>query len=174
VPDAPFEKVPVYNEELVLISAAGHPPINSARDVEAPAILVFEPGCPWRKRLDMWFGRTGDLPERLIEITSYHAMLGCVVVGMGISLVPRMVLDTLPERDKLGVHPLPPDLRYAQTFVIWRKGARSPKLDALLEIVTEHAAAVNARQVSPGVARPRKQAAVAMATARRSRKLRPR
>jgi DNA-binding transcriptional LysR family regulator len=140
IPDAPFEKVPVYNEELVIISAAGHRPINSARDVEAPAILVFEQGCPWRMRLDSWFGRTGDMPERKIEITSYHAMLGCVVVGMGISLVPRMVLDTLPERDKLRVHPLPPELRYAQTFVIWRKGARSPKLDALIEILTPAAA----------------------------------
>jgi DNA-binding transcriptional LysR family regulator len=174
VPDAPFEKVPVYNEELVLISAAGHRPLNSARDVEAPAILVFEQGCPWRKRLDMWFGRTGDLPERMIEITSYHAMLGCVVVGMGISLVPRMVLDTLPERDKLRVHPLPPDLRHAQTFVIWRNGARSPNVDALVEIVTEHAAAINARQTPANAARPRKQAAAAVPTARRSRKLRSR
>ena len=33
IPDAPFEKVPIYNEELVLIAAAGHPPIRSARDV---------------------------------------------------------------------------------------------------------------------------------------------
>ena len=28
VPDAPFEKVPVYDEELVLISAAGHRPCH--------------------------------------------------------------------------------------------------------------------------------------------------
>lgn len=174
IPDAPFEKVPVYNEELVIISAAGHRPINSARDVEAPAILVFEQGCPWRMRLDSWFGRTGDLPERKIEITSYHAMLGCAVVGMGISLVPRMVLDALPERDKLRVHPLPPDLRYAQTFVIWRKGARSPKLDALVEIVTDHAAAVNARRTAPALTRPRKQAAAAVPRALRSRRLRSR
>jgi DNA-binding transcriptional LysR family regulator len=123
-------------------------------------------------RLDTWFGRTGDLPERMIEITSYHAMLGCVVVGMGISLVPRMVLDTLPERDKLRVHPLPPDLRHAQTYVIWRKGARSPKLDALVEIVTEHAAAINAQRAPSNVAPPRKQAAVA--PARRPRQLRSR
>ena len=107
----------------------------------------------------------------MIEITSYHAMLGCVVVGMGISLVPRMVLDTFPERDKLRVHPLPPDLRHAQTYVIWRKGARSPKLDALVEIVTEHAAAINARRSPSSVARPRKQAAAAVAPARRSRRL---
>jgi DNA-binding transcriptional LysR family regulator len=174
IPDAPFEKVPVYNEELVLISAAGHRPLNSARDVEAPAVLVFEQGCPWRMRLDAWFARTGDLPERMIEITSYHAMLGCVVVGMGISLVPRMVLDTFPERDKLRVHSLPPDLRYAQTFAIWRKGARSPKLDALVEIVSGHAAAINARQAAPSVARPHRQAAAAVVPARRSRRLRSR
>jgi DNA-binding transcriptional LysR family regulator len=174
IPDAPFEKVPVYNEELVIVSAAGHRPINSARDVEAPAILVFEQGCPWRMRLDSWFDRTGDLPERKIEITSYHAMLGCVVVGMGISLVPRMVLDTLPERDKLRVHPLPPELRHAQTFMIWRKGARSPKLDALVEIVTDHAATVNARRPAPGMPHPRKQAAAAVPRALRSRRLRSR
>ena len=48
VPDAPFEKVPVYKEELVIIAAAGHPPICSARDVRASATLVFEQGCPWR------------------------------------------------------------------------------------------------------------------------------
>ena len=98
---------------------------------------MFEHGCPWRKRLEEWFARTGEMPERMIEITSYHAMLGCVVVGMGISLVPRMVLDTFPEAHRLSVHPLPPELRHAQTVVIWRKGARSPKLDALVEIVTE-------------------------------------
>ena len=134
---------------------------------------MFEQGCPWRRRLDEWFSRTGDLPERMIEITSYHAMLGCAVVGMGIApLVPRMVLDTFPERDKLSVHPLPPDLRYAQTFVIWRKGARSPKLDALVEIITSHAATINARSRAPSVVRARKQAAAAaVSPARRSRKL---
>jgi DNA-binding transcriptional LysR family regulator len=174
VPDAPFEKVPVYKEELVIISGAGHPPLRSARDVQAPAILVFEQGCPWRMRLDEWFSRTGDLPERMIEITSFHAMLGCVVVGMGISLVPRMVLDTFPERDKLRVHPLPPDLRYAQTFVIWRKGARSPKLDALVDIIASHAATINARQPAPGIVDVPKQAAAAVPSARRSRRLRAR
>ena len=144
--DAPFEKAAIYNEELVLIAAAGHPPIRSARDARSQTILVFEHGCPWRKRLEQWFALTGDTPERMIEITSYHAMLGCVVVGMGISLVPRMVLETFPEMHRLSVHPLPPELRHAQMAILWRKGARSPKLDALVELVTSHAATINARR----------------------------
>lgn len=159
VPDARFEKVAIYDEELVLIAAAGHPPIRSARDAQSQTVLVFEHGCPWRTRLEQWFAHTGDTPERMIEITSYHAMLGCVVVGMGISLVPRMVLKTFPEMHRLSVHPLPPELRRAQMVILWRKGARSPKLDALVDLISGHAATIKARPAAPSVARPRKQAA---------------
>jgi DNA-binding transcriptional LysR family regulator len=173
LPDAPFEKVPIYQEELVLIAAAGHPPIRSARDAKSQTVLVFEHGCPWRKRLEQWFALTGDTPERMIEITSYHAMLGCVVVGMGISMVPRMVLDTFPEKHRLSVHTLPGELGRAQQVMLWRKGARSPKLDALVELVSNHAAIVNARSPAPSIARPRKQAAAgAAASAPRARRVR--
>jgi len=168
IPDAPFEKVAIYNEELVLIAAAGHPPIRSARDALSQTILVFDPGCPWRERLQQWFALTGDTPERMIEISSFHAMLGCVVVGMGISLVPRMVLETFPEMHRLSVHPLPQELSHAQMAIIWRKGARSPKLDALVDIITSHAATINARAAP----RVRKVAAATIPRATRSRRLR--
>ena len=174
IPDAQFEKAAIYNEELALIAAAGHPPIRSARDARSQTILVFEHGCPWRKRLEQWFALTGDTPERMIEITSYHAMLGCVVIGMGISLVPRMVLETFPEAHRLSVHPLPSELRHAQMSIVWRKGARSPKLDALVGLIAGHAETINARRLAPNAMRLRKQAAAAVPAARRSRRLRAR
>src|SRR5262245_43657502 len=59
---ASFEKVAVYDEELVIIAAAGHPPIGSARDALLQTVLVFERGCPWRKRIEQWFALTGDVP----------------------------------------------------------------------------------------------------------------
>lgn len=174
IADAPFEKVRIYDEELVLIAAAGHPPIRSARDALSQTILVFDHGCPWRKRLEQWFAMTGDTPERMVEITSYHAMLGCVVVGMGISLVPRMVFDTFPEMHRLSVHTLPPELGRVQSVILWRKGARSPKLDALVDLITRHATVVNAQRAAPAMARPRKQAAAMLPRARRARRLRVR
>jgi DNA-binding transcriptional LysR family regulator len=172
VPDAQFDKVPIYNEELVLIAATGHPPIRSARDARSQTILVFDHGCPFRKRLEQWFALTGDTPERKIEITSYHAMLGCVVVGMGISLVPRMVFETFPEMHRLSVHRLPPELSRVQTAILWRKGARSPKLDALVELIGSHAAAVNAR--AGNVTRTRKIAAAPAKPIVRLRRVRSR
>jgi len=135
VADAPFEKVPIYDEELTIIAAADHPPIGS-RDPTPRTVIVFENGCPHRKRLEDWFARRGEMPERVIEMSSYHAMLGCVVVGMGISLVPRSVLNTFPERNRVSVHALPNGQNVAQTALIWRKGAGSPKIDALVAVLT--------------------------------------
>ena len=96
---------------------------------------AFEPGCSLRQRLQGWFAHHGEMPDRIVEISSYHAMLGCVVAGMGISLLPRMVLGTFPERKRLSVHPLQAKVNKEITWLVWRKGARSPKLNALIEIL---------------------------------------
>jgi DNA-binding transcriptional LysR family regulator len=134
IADAPFEKLPAYDEELVIVAAAGHPPIH-AKGVPPRAILTFENGCPHRKRLETWYAEQGAMPERIIEMSSYHAILGCIVVGMGISLMPRCVLSTFPENKRLSIHPLPKGQDRAQTVLFWRKGARSPKIDALAQIL---------------------------------------
>ena len=84
------------------------------------------------------------MPERIIEITSYHAMLGCVVAGMGISLVARMVLSTFPDARLLSLHRLPSGLDRALTVLMWRKGALSPKVRALRDVLLANASARNA------------------------------
>ena len=133
IADAPFEKAPAFQEELVLVAAADHPPIGPGK---APStILAFESGCPHRKRLEDWYAGRGEMPEHTIQLGSYHAMLGCAVVGMGVALVPRSVLDTFPERTRLSLHALPPGQDRAETVLIWRKGASSPKIAALLEVL---------------------------------------
>jgi len=139
--DAPFEKVPLYDEELVIIAGATHPPIRSPKDASPLAVLAFETGCPYRLRLENWFAHSGEMPGRIIEISSYHAVLGCVVAGMGISLVPRMVLSTFPEARLLSLHRLPPGLDRALTVLMWRKGTLSPKVRALRDVLTAHAGA---------------------------------
>ncbi|MGE5145955.1 MAG: LysR substrate-binding domain-containing protein, partial [Candidatus Eiseniibacteriota bacterium] len=55
--------------------------------------------------------------------------------GMGISLVPRSVLATFPERKRLSTHALPRGQDRALTALFWRKGADSPKIAALRAIL---------------------------------------
>jgi len=141
VADAPFEKVLVYDEELAIVAAARHPPIRSPRDVGPQTIIAFEAGCPYRARLEQWFAQSGEMPERIIDMTSWHAILGCTAAGMGVALLPKMVLTTFPQRMFLSIHPLPPNLAKAPTVMIWRKGMHAPKVSALLEVLTAHVAA---------------------------------
>jgi len=134
IADSPFEKRLVFEEELVIIAAAGHPPIGRKGNLPR-TVIVFEHGCPHRKRLENWYASRREMPERMIELTSYHAMLGCVVAGMGIALIPKSVLTTFPERKRLSIHPLARTENRAQIVLIWRKGAGSANIKALEEML---------------------------------------
>ena len=135
IADAPFEKIPMYDEELVIIATVNHPPIKSPKDLNGRNVLAFDPSCPYRKRMDDWFASAGEMSDRIIEMSSYNAMLGCAVAGMGISMVPRIVLRTFPDVKLLSVHTMPPEFNVAPTVLIRRKGAVSPKVSALIEVL---------------------------------------
>jgi DNA-binding transcriptional LysR family regulator len=137
IADAPFEKIPLYDEELVIIAVANHPPIKSPRDVAGRPVLAFKAGCSYRQRMEEWFAGSGEMSDRVIETSSYHAILGCAVAGMGIAMVPRLVLKTFPDSKLLSVHPLPAQFHIAPTVFIRRKGAVSPKVGALIEVLLE-------------------------------------
>ena len=138
IADAPFEKVEVFQEEPVIVSAARHGTIGK-NGVFPKTMLAFEHGCPHRKRMENWYAARGEMPERIIEFGSYHAMLGCVLAGMGVALLPRSVLTTFPESKRLKVHRLPPGECHAETLLIWRKGGGSPNVEALRELLAKRA-----------------------------------
>jgi DNA-binding transcriptional LysR family regulator len=134
IPDGQFEKVSIFSEELVIVAAAGHPPIDGRRGSLPPTILAFEIGCPHRTRLEKFYAKKNCAPLQIIEMTSYHAMLGCVAIGMGISLMPLCVLTTFPERKRLSIHLLPKREGSYEIDLIWRKEGISPVMvQALIE-----------------------------------------
>ncbi len=126
---------------VVLELRTGNPQVLGSAILagDLDAALVAEPiadaRCPHRKRLEEWYASRREMPERTIELASYHAMLGCVVAGMGIALIPKSVLTTFPERKRLSVHVLARAENCAQTVLIWRKGAGSANVRALEEIL---------------------------------------
>ncbi|WP_315838230.1 LysR family transcriptional regulator [Bradyrhizobium prioriisuperbiae] len=134
IADGPFDKVAVFEEEPVIVAAAGR---SGRKDALPRTMIAFEPGCPHRARLENWFAQRGEMPERIIELGSYHAMLGCVAAGMGIALLPKSVLATFPDNMRLQVHKLPQGENRVDTVMIWRKGGGSPKILALQKVLSE-------------------------------------
>jgi DNA-binding transcriptional LysR family regulator len=131
VHDARLTSLPLFEEELVVVASLGHPSIKSATDVRTRSLLAFEPGCAYRQRLESWLAGAGVTAERIVELSSYHTMVGCAASGMGIALVPKSLLDSLPARGAVSVHPLPAEIARASTVLVRRAGVAAPAVDAL-------------------------------------------
>ena len=73
--------------------------------------------------------------ERIVELASYHAIIGCVASGMGIALVPQSLLDKLNVGDTVSIHALPEALAHVTTVLIRRREKISGAVAALLRIL---------------------------------------
>ena len=125
----------VFTEELVLVTARDHPRVASPADLAQRTVLAFATGCAYRRRLEMWLGRSRMVADRVMEYGSYHAIVACAAAGGGIAVVPRSVLRATGMEGQLAVHPLPARIAQAKTMLVWRRGHQSSALDALREML---------------------------------------
>jgi DNA-binding transcriptional LysR family regulator len=126
---------PVFAEELAIVAPAGHPPIHTARDVRQRTLLTFEAGCAYRQRLEAWLAADSVAVERVVELSSYHAMIGCAASGMGIALVPLSLLSLLSAENTVSIHRLPARFAQASTVLVMRGGSLAPAVAALLAVL---------------------------------------
>jgi len=125
-----FEHIPVFTERLTLISSTDHPPIKRARDVEGLTLIAFPEGCAYRRVLLRWLGTDSLARFRVLDLSSYHAIVTCVTAGAGVALVPEAVLDAMPNV-KVARHPLPKAQSQIVTPLVWRRGEISTSVLAL-------------------------------------------
>src|SRR6218665_2980227 len=52
ISDKRLDAAAIYEEELVIVAEAKHPPIASPKDIPSKSILAFHPGCPHRQRIE--------------------------------------------------------------------------------------------------------------------------
>ena len=139
IAEAKFDSIVAFEEEPVIVTSREHPPIDGGGKVP-DTMIVFEHGCPHRRRLEEWYALQDEMPERTIELGSYHAMLGCVLTGMGAALVPKSVIASFPESSRLRINMLPDGQNRIRTLLIWPRNVRSRKIDGLRSILQAGAA----------------------------------
>ena len=148
-----LEHIPVFSERLIVISGSDHAPIRRARDVEGASLIAFPEGCAYRRVLQRWLGRDSLATLRVLELSSYHAIVACVASGTGIALVPELVLDTMPGTYVLR-HPIPKAQANITTPLVWRRGEISPPVLALRTLIASLSKGNNPKlALAPG--RPR-------------------
>jgi DNA-binding transcriptional LysR family regulator len=129
-----FEHIPVFGERLTLISSQDHPPIRRAKDIEGQSLIAFPEGCAYRRVLQRWLGADSLATFRVLDLSSYHAIVACVTAGAGIALMPESVLETMPHA-KVRQHAIPKAQSQITTPLVWRRGEISVSVLALRNLL---------------------------------------
>jgi DNA-binding transcriptional LysR family regulator len=133
--DTRFENLLLYEDEVVLVAPKNKDPL--ARDSKDDFVLLsFDDDCPLRHQIERYVRDKIRPPSRVIEMSSNHALLGCVAAGMGIGMMPESVLPSFPGNKHLNIHRMPKDVAKKRIMLTWRKGMRSARIDALVETLS--------------------------------------
>lgn len=114
-----LECTPVFDEELVLITAKGMHEVRKAADLEGLTLIAFVEGCSYRRRVLDWLSASDVAPSRTLEFGSYQAMIACVAAGTGFAVVPRTLLVSLRATHDVMQHELPAKVRKNRTHLVW-------------------------------------------------------
>ncbi|MFT4122111.1 LysR family transcriptional regulator [Bradyrhizobium sp.] len=128
--DRAFDHMPVFAERLALIASAASRPIKRPSDADGLSLIAFPDGCAYRRMLQRWLGADSLVTRRVLDLSSYHAIIACVAAGTGIAFVPESVLAIVPHAD-VSKHRVPKAQGDITTPLVWRRGEASASVLAL-------------------------------------------
>jgi DNA-binding transcriptional LysR family regulator len=111
---------PVFDEELFVVSSGMGP---EGEELTSKPILVYSMGCSYRQVLEEWLSVSGVTRPIIMEFGTLEAIISGVTSGMGISLLPEIVIRHQIESGSLRKHTLPAGMNRMMTHFITRKDA---------------------------------------------------
>jgi DNA-binding transcriptional LysR family regulator len=125
-----------FREELVALTAPSLSNLDSVIGGGEFRIVVLRAGCSYRLRLEAFLARRGAVGVRVLEFGTLEAILACVGAGLGITMLPRALVETARRAGQVAIHALPREEANVDTvFVRRRDGYVSQALSAFLERV---------------------------------------
>lgn len=107
-----------FEEELVLIA---EPEDRDLHVLCTKPFLINNVGCSYRTQLDSWLSSEGLLNVRYMEFNHFDAIIGGVIAGLGVSLVPKSSIVQQEQEGLLKSFVLPEQYSLTKTFFIRHK-----------------------------------------------------
>ena len=113
-----------FEEELVLVTSHRWSSLEALRGETAPlSALMFRTGCSYRQRLEQALVGLGRPSFQRLEFGTLEGILGCVAADVGVTLLPRTVVENSGARSQLQVHTVDRSISIAPTLFIRRRNA---------------------------------------------------
>jgi LysR family transcriptional regulator, cell division regulator len=170
--------VPVVKEELVLVTApwiADLDKLAGASGLDPLKLIVFRSGCSYRTRLEALLAERGITNARRLEFGTLDGIIGCVGAGIGVTLLPRIVVARAAREGRVALHRLAPDAAQIETVLIRRHDIFvSTALARFIEIARDQlanpAAGIEAKERAGSLRQARRFAGGAKAAASRTKR----
>jgi DNA-binding transcriptional LysR family regulator len=141
-PNPAIKSIRLRGERIFLLahpshSLAGQRTVKPA-DLAGQSLLLTEGGCGYRLKLDRVMAMQNIRPGNITEFSSVEAIKQCVAAGMGLGLLPAIVVAReLRQHQLKALHWAGPSLDIA-THILWHKDKWiSPAMAAFMELVRE-------------------------------------
>ncbi len=126
-------------EPLTFLVQPSHPLVTRGRvspeDLCRETLLLTEPGCTYRRKLERILIQSEVAPQGIIEFAGVEAIKQCAALGMGLAFLPEVTaVAEVADRKLAALTWTGPDVAMS-TQVAWHKDKWiSPALQAFLEL----------------------------------------
>ena len=141
-PTPSIQSILLRSERIFLLAHPGHPlasrrTVNPA-DLAGQTLLLTEGGCGYRAKLDRQMALRNIRPGNVTEFSSVEAIKQCVLAGMGLGLLPAIVVAReLRQHQLKALHWAGPSMDIA-THILWHRDKWiSPAMAAFMDLVKE-------------------------------------
>jgi len=115
----------IFEEELVVLTSPKVTQLAWLPGLADVRIVVLRASCSYRQMLEGLLAKRGMSGLRRLEFGTLEAVIGCVAAGLGLTLLPRRMVEQHWMKDRVAVHELPPETARVQTQFIRRRDSRS-------------------------------------------------
>jgi LysR family transcriptional regulator, cell division regulator len=118
-----LEEQTVFREQLVVATSPSVRSLDQLGAQERLKIVVLRAGCSYRQRLESVLAARGIVDVRLLEFGTLESILACVGAGIGITLLPKIVVESAARDGRVALHALPAAEAEVDTVFIRRRDA---------------------------------------------------
>lgn len=98
--------------------------------------MILSEGGLARNRIDAWFKTMGVTPRIYAQVAGFEAIVSMVSLGLGIGVVPKIVLDNSPMVNRIQVLKVKPELEsYNIGLFTMKKNLKNRLVDAFWSLV---------------------------------------
>jgi DNA-binding transcriptional LysR family regulator len=141
-PSSSIACIRLRTERVLLLADARHPLASRPRvkpaDLAGQNLLLTEKGCSYREKLDRALSLGNIRPANVTEFSSVEAIKQCVAVGMGLGLLPEIVVARELRQNHLKALDWTGPSLDVTTHILWHKDKWiSPAMAAFMELVKD-------------------------------------